>query len=111
MFRGTTKSFSTEKKAVEISHFSISCNFDSKLTPAQLAFVYMPLMHSENLDDQNLSVAMYEKAGLKNNLRFAKHHRNIIKQFGRFPHRNEILDRVSTLKELEYLDSPNAFKG
>ncbi len=111
MFRGTAKSFSTEIKAIEISHFAISNKYDLKLTPIQLPFLYMPLMHSENLEDQNLSVALFEKAGLENNLRYAKHHRNIIQKFSRFPHRNEILNRASTKKELEYLTSTKAFKG
>lgn len=111
MFRGTAKSYSTEKKAINITHFAISNKYDSKLTYIQLPFLYMPLMHSENFDDQTLSVSMFEKAGLESNLRFAKHHRTIIQQFGRFPHRNEILNRVSTKEELEYLASPEAFNG
>ena len=111
MFRGTAKSFSTEKKAIEISHFAISNRYDSKLTPIQLPFLYMPLMHSETLEEQTLSVSMFEKAGLESNLRFAKHHLAIIQRFGRFPHRNEILNRVSTKEELVYLASPEAFKG
>lgn len=111
MFRGTAKSFSSEKKAIEISHFAITNKYDSKLSLIQLPFLYMPLMHSENLMDQNLSVALFEKVGLESNLRFAKHHRTIIQQFGRFPHRNEILNRVCTKEELEYLASPEAFNG
>ena len=71
----------------------------------------MPLMHSESIENQNLSVNLFEKAGLKNNLRFAKHHRNIVLKFGRFPHRNKILNRKSTKEELEYLSSPQAFTG
>ena len=111
MFRGTAKSFSTERKAIDICHYAITNKYDSELTSIQLSFLYMPLMHSENIDDQNLSVKLFEKAGLKNNLRYAKHHRNIILKFGRFPHRNKILDRASSREELEYLASPRAFKG
>ena len=48
---------------------------------------------------------------MKNNFRFAKHHRDIIKRFGRFPHRNEILGRTSTADEIEYLNSAQAFTG
>ncbi len=111
MFRSQAKSFSTEKNAIEISHHAIANKFDSKLTQTQLPFLYMPLMHSENIDDQNLCVALLENAGLDNNLRFAKHHRSIILKYGRFPHRNKILNRISTKDELEYLASPQAFKG
>ena len=68
-------------------------------------------MHSENIEDQNLSVELFSKSGLEKNLRFAKHHRDIIKKYGRFPHRNLILNRTSTTEELEYLKSPQAFTG
>ena len=111
MFRGTAKSFSTENNAIEISHTAILCGFDKLLTETQLAFLYMPFMHSESLDDQNYSVELFDQAGLDNNLRFAKHHRDIIKEYGRFPHRNKILGRSNTAAEIEYLASPQAFKG
>ena len=68
-------------------------------------------MHSENIDDQNLSVELFSKIGLENNLRFAKHHRDIIEKFNRFPHRNAILGRTNTTDEIEYLNSPQAFTG
>jgi uncharacterized protein (DUF924 family) len=68
-------------------------------------------MHSENKDDQILSVKKFGKAGLEDNLRFALHHQGIIKQYGRFPHRNAILGRDSTVEEIEYLNSKQAFKG
>ena len=111
MFRGNAKSFSTEKEALKITRYAISKFFDKKLEPIQLTFLYMPLMHSEDIDDQNLSVELFDKISLENNLRFAKHHRDIIKRFGRFPHRNTILGRTSTAEEIEYLNSPQAFTG
>ncbi len=111
MFRGTAKSFSTEQHAIRISRQAIANKFDKKLPLYQRSFLYMPLMHSENINDQNLSVELFTDSGLKNNLRFAKHHRDIIKEYGRFPHRNSILGRNSTEKELEYLNSPQAFTG
>jgi len=111
MFRGTAKSFSTESHAISISRAAISNKFDKQLREIQLPFLYMPLMHSENLDNQNYSVYLFEQAKLSNNIKFAKHHRSIIEQYGRFPHRNEILVRKSTTEELEYLASPQAFKG
>jgi uncharacterized protein (DUF924 family) len=76
-----------------------------------LQFLYMPLMHSETLCDQELSVRLFEAAGLAENLRYAEHHRDIVRRFGRFPHRNAILGRQSRPEELDYLVSPNAFKG
>ena len=111
MFRGTSKSFSTEAAAIRIARHAISKNFDKALDSSRVSFLYMPLMHSECIQDQNLSVKLFEQANLENNLRFAKHHQDIIAKYGRFPHRNIILNRTSTTAELKYLASPKAFKG
>ena len=111
MFRGMAKSFASESYAIEIVHYAIDNKYDQELPKAQLPFLYMPLMHSENLQDQDLSIKLFESAKLKSNIRFAKHHREIIQKFGRFPHRNSILGRDSSQAELEYLASPEAFTG
>ena len=111
MFRGTAKSFSTEQAAVRIAKWAIESNFDKKLSKDRLSFLFMPLMHSENLDDQDLAVSFFETAKLEGNIRFAKHHRELIREFGRFPHRNAILGRESTQEELDYLNSDKAFTG
>lgn len=78
---------------------------------AQKTFLYLPYMHSEDLSDQDESVALYEKAGLEDSLNFARHHRELIRRFGRFPHRNAILGRESTAEESAYLNSAEAFLG
>lgn len=111
MFRGDKKSFSTESKAIAISHAAIRQELDKQIAKDRVAFLYMPLMHSENMRDQDLSVELFEVAGLEHNARFAKHHRGIVERFGRFPHRNEILGRQSTPEEIEYLNSKEAFNG
>jgi len=111
MFRNEAKSFQTETMAVQLSKQAIDRQLDVQLPQDRQAFLYMPLMHSENLADQTLAVTLFERAGLTSNLRFAKHHREIIRQYGRFPHRNAILQRQSTPQELAYLDSKQAFKG
>lgn len=111
MFRGQAKSFSTESKAIEVSLQAIASGFDKAIVGERLAFLYMPLMHSENLQHQSLSVQVFETAGLEDNARFARHHRQIIEEFGRFPHRNAILGRVSTSAEVDYLNSEHAFTG
>ena len=67
--------------------------------------------NSENIEDQDLAVEVFDKAGLKGNWKFAKHHRAIVERFGRFPHRNKILNRQSSEEELEYLNSDEAFRG
>lgn len=111
MFRGEAKGFSTEQQAVEVGKYAISRGYDQSISSDRLAFLYMPLMHSENLADQDLAVRLFEQAGLEANLRFAKHHRELIRKFGRFPHRNAILGRESSLDELDYLGSKEAFLG
>ena len=109
MFRSEAKGFSTEGMAIEVALNAINNGFDEELDNEMLLFLFMPLMHSENLDHQNLQVYLFEKYNF--NLEFSKHHRDLVKKFGRFPHRNEILGRMSTMEELDYLLSDNAFKG
>ena len=111
MFRGKAGSFLSESQSIELTLYGIEQGYDKQLPSSQLSFFYMPLMHSELMSHQNLSVEMFEQAGLTDNARFAQHHRSIVEQFGRFPHRNVILRRDSTPAELEYLDSERAFKG
>lgn len=111
MFRGDAKSFQTERKAIDVALKAINNSFDKQLSNDKLPFLFMPFMHSENLEEQDLSVKLYKKHNLGGNLRFAQHHRDIVKRFGRFPHRNMILGRESTKAEDEYLGSGNSFKG
>lgn len=111
MFRGKAESFATEAKAIELVLYGIEQGYDKQLSKSQLSFFYIPLMHSESIAHQKLSVEKFEQAGLKENIRFAMHHLRIVEQFGRFPHRNKILGRVSTQLELDYLNSKAAFLG
>lgn len=111
MFRNLPAAFKTEQQAVAITKQAIASGFDSALKGAQLAFLYMPLMHSESIEDQDLSVSLYEATGLTENAKFACHHRDIVRRFGRFPHRNAILGRESRAEEIAYLESPSAFTG
>ena len=111
MFRAQVKSFSTEAQAILVSKHAISHELDLLIDKQQRAFLYMPLMHSEDINDQNTAVEMFEKSGLIENMRFAQHHRSIIKRFSRFPHRNEILGRLNSEAEIVYLASDEAFKG
>ena len=111
MFRGEVQSFSSEAVAVKVAKHAVENGLDKNIDRDKVSFLYMPLMHSENMDDQNLAVKLFEQAGLIENAKFAKHHRDIVKKYGRFPHRNKILDRESSKEEIEYLSSANAFTG
>lgn len=111
MFRGEARSFSTEQQAVAVTKHAVAKGFDQQLPVERRSFLYMPLMHSEHLEDQDESVRLFEAAGLEANARFARHHREIVQYFGRFPHRNTALGRESTAEELTYLASKDAFTG
>jgi uncharacterized protein (DUF924 family) len=111
MFRGTAKSFSTEALSRTVARGAIEKDFDKELPTNQKSFIYMPFMHSEDLDDQTSGVEYFNQPGLENNFRFAKHHFDIVERFGRFPHRNEVLGRKSSEAEIIYLNSKQGFKG
>jgi len=111
MYRGDKKSFETEALSREVANEAISHEFDQQLPLPQRAFLYLPFMHSENPEDQQTGVDLFESAGLDENLRFAKHHQDLIRRFGRFPHRNKILERKNTPEEVLYLNSEEAFLG
>lgn len=111
MYRLDAKRYASAEKAVAVTKRAIEKGFDALLDRPCLAFLYMPLMHSEALADQDLSVRLFAAAGLEANLRYARHHRELVRRFGRFPHRNDLLGRESTAEEIAYLDSKEAFKA
>lgn len=109
MFRGTPQAFASDHKALELAKKALSQDFDQHQVSAhRRVFFYMPFEHSENLDDQNLSVKLFEKLGYDDYTRFAIAHRDVIEKYGRFPHRNAILGRESTPNEQDYLSKPGA---
>lgn len=109
MYRGRAESFATEQLAVAVAKTAVARGFHLELAPERGLFLFMPLMHSEDPDDQDLSVSLFQSSGL--DTRWPEHHRDIVRRFGRFPHRNVILGRKSTPEELAYLASDAAFKG
>jgi len=111
MYRGEARSFETESNSIKVSKHAIDTGLDKALPSDRLIFLYMPLMHSESMDDQEQAIELYETAGLEENAGFARHHRDIVKRFRRFPHRNTILGRESSPAEQEYMNSDEAFKG
>ena len=111
IYRNQAKSFETEAQAREIAGQAIANKQDENLPDKQKMFLYLPFMHSESLNDQETSVALFENAGLNENAKYARHHKKIVSRFGRFPHRNDALGRESTKEELEYLASDGAFTG
>ncbi len=108
MFRGKPQSFATDGKALEIAKLAVSKGFDKELSLFQAKFLYLPYMHSENLDDQRECVRLFEALGEPQGLDYARKHMDIIARFGRFPHRNAILGRINTPEEIEFLAQPGS---
>ncbi len=104
LFRDSGHAFATDGKALAIAKHAIGEGFDQEVEPDLRPFVYMPLMHSEDLGDQTACVVLFEALGAKTNLDFAKTHRDIIARFGRFPHRNAALGRATTPEEQGFLE-------
>ena len=108
MFRGTARAFAADALALDAARHAVDHGFDLKLHPVQALFQYLPFEHSEDLEDQNRSVAVFEALGNAEWIDYAIRHRDIIARFGRFPHRNAALGRTSTPEEVEFLKEPNS---
>ena len=106
MFRGKPESFASDVLALVLAQEAIAIGTDNELTPAERAFLYMPFMHSESLIIHELAVPLFEKTS---NLEFELKHKSIIELFGRYPHRNDILGRVSTEAEIEFMKTNSEF--
>lgn len=116
VYRGTPLAFAGDHLALQAALDMIDAGEDQRLTPLQRAFVYLPLEHAEDLAMQERAVALFTRLaesepgnqGLAGMLDYAKRHREVIQRFGRFPHRNAILNRPSTPAEVEYLKQPGS---
>lgn len=108
MFRGTARSFEADTLALILSQEAIRCGADKMLNADEQAFLYMPHMHSESLKVHEEAVQIFDRPGLEDNLKFEYRHKEIIERFGRYPHRNIILGRISTLEEIEFLKQPGS---
>lgn len=104
MFRGARQMFATDSRARELADHAITRGFDQQMSKDLRSFFYLPLMHSEAPADQERCVALFEALGDENGLRFAKIHEDIIRRFGRFPHRNSVLGRDPSPEEQAFLD-------
>jgi uncharacterized protein (DUF924 family) len=82
---------------------------DKQLPADQRVFIYMPYMHSESRDVHATALQIFTQYGNENNLKYEINHKAIIDQFGRYPHRNEVLGRVSTPEEVEFLKTSAGF--
>ena len=104
MFRGQARAFATDPLARAIASRAILSGFDGAV-PDMRTFFYLPFMHSEDAADQERALTFYRVHGDSEGVKYAELHADIIRKFGRFPHRNVILGRVSTPEEQGFLDS------
>jgi uncharacterized protein (DUF924 family) len=109
MFRNDARAFATDPLARAIAAGALVKGFDAQIGGNMRNFFYLPFMHSEELADQERSVALYKAAGSAD-LKWAELHADIIRRFGRFPHRNAVLGRTTTPEEQAFLDG-GGFKG
>lgn len=104
MFRGDARTFATDPHARAIAAGALVRGFDAQVPAALRSFFYLPFEHSEKLADQERSLALYKASGDADGLKWAEAHADIIRRFGRFPHRNTMLGRSTTPEEQAFLD-------
>jgi uncharacterized protein (DUF924 family) len=107
LFRGEARAFSSDAAAGAAARIILSRGWDQSMTQSEQLFAYLPFEHSESLEDQNLARELMKDfdAQLRD---YAERHRDIIRRFGRFPHRNGLLGRESTAAEIEFLKQPGS---
>ena len=110
MFRGDPRSYATDRKAQETAKHAVDRALDRELPKFQRTFLYIPFMHSEDLEHQRRSVELFRGLGGSDtdSSYYAVRHMEIIERFGRFPHRNEVLGRRTTPEEAEFLTQPGS---
>ena len=104
MFRGDARTYASDALARDVAQRAVERGVDMRIDPALREFLYLPFMHSEHLADQMCCIELSLKAGLAESAKWAEHHADIIRRFGRFPHRNAMLGRATTPEEQAFLD-------
>lgn len=108
IFRENAKAFQYDSLALVLSQEACSIPAAKDLVAKKRAFLYLPHMHSESIIIHKKAVELFREPGLEGNLEFEFKHKKIIEQFGRYPHRNEVLGRTSTKEEIEFLRKPGS---
>jgi uncharacterized protein (DUF924 family) len=110
LFRRDAQAFATDDAARAIADRALARGFDSQVPTEERMFFYLPFEHSESMIDQDRCCALFRELGNADLLRWAELHADIIRRFGRFPHRNAVLGRATTPDEQAYLDN-DGFAG
>lgn len=108
VYRGTPLAFATDGLALQEAKAALKVGADQGMPTERRIFFYLPFEHAESLADQDRAVALFRALGVDEQIDYALRHRAVIAAYGRFPHRNAMLGRVSTEAEKEYLAQPGA---
>ena len=103
IYRNHPDAFAYDSLALALAQTAVAVNADHELDINQRAFLYMPYMHSESLIIHEVAITLFSQPGMEANLQFELRHKEIIDRFGRYPHRNKILGRISTPEEIGFL--------
>ncbi|QHS11295.1 DUF924 family protein [Sinimarinibacterium sp. NLF-5-8] len=109
LYRGSAHAFATDALALQYAERALQQRLDQQIEPELRAFIYLPFEHSEALADQQRSVALFTALGIKHYRDYAQAHLEVIERFGRFPHRNAALGRISTAAEQAWLEAGGGF--
>ena len=108
VYRNTPKAFAQDPMALVLAQEAVAKGVLNELNPDERAFLLLPYMHSESRSIHVQAEHLYREWAPENNYRFEVRHKEIIDRFGRYPHRNTILNRESTIEELEFLKQPGS---
>lgn len=108
IYRDTPAAFAQDPQALVLAQELVAAGLAQLLPTQQRIFAFMPYMHSESREIHQIAVQLFEQPGMEDNLRFELRHKAIIDRFGRYPHRNGILGRLSSDQELAFLQQPGS---
>ncbi|GLP96149.1 DUF924 family protein [Paraferrimonas sedimenticola] len=108
LYRDSAKAFAQDRMALVLAQEAVALRLDKPLAPQQRSFLYMPYMHSESALIHQQAVELFSQEGMELNYEFELKHQAIIDRFGRYPHRNAVLGRESTVEEVEFLKTPGS---
>ncbi|MGH8117055.1 MAG: DUF924 family protein, partial [Rhodanobacteraceae bacterium] len=108
LFRDSAQAFAADGMALVLAQEALRAGADHDLTAERRAFLYMPFMHAESRTIHLEAERLFRQPGLERNYEYELKHKAIIDRFGRYPHRNRALGRVSTPEELEFIGQPDS---
>lgn len=108
IFRGEKQAFASDGMALVLAQEALKTGQVDQLSIQEKSFLYMPFMHSESLVIHQQAANYFDEPGLETTKHYEEKHRVIIERFGRYPHRNTILDRESTPEEITFLEGPDS---